>query len=261
MFKMGLKNKLSTLRDGYVDCSQRTFFSANEFHKLAEGRVLGKFLKAFGVDCVIDVGANRGQYASALRMNAGYKGHIISVEPLPEAFDELTRVASADPLWHFENCALSDFGGIQDFHVMEGEQFSSFLCPTVEEYSGLDERNSITEMISVKTVTLDDFFDRWRDKLQFKRPFLKLDTQGYDHVVLASGTNSLPLMTGVQSEIAFKRLYRNSLAFDEMLAFLDQKGFTISAIFPNNDGHFPHCIEQDAVFFNRAFESIVEFRG
>lgn len=252
MFGLGLRHKLGALRGGYVDCSRGTFYSAGEFHKLAEGHALGLFLKRFGVDCVIDVGANRGQYASALRKNASYRGHILSVEPLPAAFAELSQMASADPLWKCENCAISDASGTQAFHVMAGEQFSSFLDPTAEEYEGLGERNTVSETIAVKAMTLDAFVEHWQAVLGFSRPFLKLDTQGYDHVVLASGPKSLPLMTGVQSELAFKRLYKGAMAFDEFMRLLDEKGFSISAIFPNNAGHFPYCIEQDAIFFNRS---------
>lgn len=257
MFGLGLRHKLGVLRGGYVDCSRRTFFSTGEFHKLAEGHNLGMFLKRFGVDCVIDVGANRGQYASALRENAGYRGHILSVEPLPAAFAELSRLASTDPLWNCENCALSDESGMQEFNVMAGEQFSSFLDPNVDEYGGLGERNSVTETISVKTITLDGLIDHWQERLGFNRPFLKLDTQGFDHFVLASGPKSLPLMTGIQSEVAFKRLYKESLGFVDIMNLLDQKGFSISAIFPNNAGHFPNCIEQDAIFFNRSLEHLI----
>lgn len=258
MLGLGLKQKLAALRGGYIDCGRGTFFAASEFHKLAEGHMLGMFLERFNVDCVIDVGANRGQYASALRLNAGYRGHILSVEPIPAAFAELSIISKPDPLWHCENCALSEEIGNQNFHVMAGDQFSSFLDPTADEFDGLKQRNRITETIAVKTLTLDALIDQWQAKLGFCRPFLKLDTQGYDHIVVSSGPKNLRLMVGVQSEIAFKRLYKNSLMFDEMIHFLDQKGFSISAIFPNNAGHFPKCIEQDAIFFNRRFNDSIE---
>lgn len=258
MLGLGLKHKLAALRGGYIDCGRGTFFAASEFHKLAEGHALGMFLNRFNVDCVIDVGANRGQYGSALRKNAGYRGYILSVEPIPAAFAELSIISKRDPLWHCENCALSEENGNQNFHIMAGDQFSSFLDPTSDEFGGLNQRNTVAETIAVRTRTLDALIDHWRTKLGFRRPFLKLDTQGYDHIVISSGPRNLSLMVGVQSEIAFKRLYKNSLSFEQMMNFLDQKGFSISAIFPNNAGHFPHCLEQDAIFFNRNFDGHFE---
>src|SRR5260370_8256528 len=53
-----------------------------------------------GVNTVVDVGANTGQYSSALRQ-AGYKDEILSFEPLSEAYEELERKSRADPNWRF----------------------------------------------------------------------------------------------------------------------------------------------------------------
>lgn len=253
MFSLGIRKRLAALQDGYVDCANWTLYDRMEFHKLVEARSVSTFLNRFEVDCVFDIGANRGQYATGLRKNAGYKGHIISVEPIPGVFAELARAALRDPLWYCENCALGETNGCRDFHIMQGDQFSSFLDPTSEEFSLLKERNSVSKTISVETTTLDTLFQKWREKIGFSRPYLKLDTQGFDHVILASGRNVVSQFFGIQSEVAFKRLYTGALNFHEAMSFMDQIGFSISSIFPNNAGHFPTCIEQDAIFYNKLF--------
>ena len=53
--------------------------SPGEVHTLPERLHLSKFFQYFGVDCVFDVGANRGQYADMLREKVGFKGHIVSL--------------------------------------------------------------------------------------------------------------------------------------------------------------------------------------
>src|SRR5690349_18103875 len=49
-----------------------------KLHSLPEQEHLKRLLSHLEIDCVFDVGANVGQYATMLRKHAGYKGRIIS---------------------------------------------------------------------------------------------------------------------------------------------------------------------------------------
>lgn len=66
--------------------------------QLVEPDQLRRFLTSFGVDCVFDVGANEGQYATMLR-SIGYSGLIISFEPNPIVAAIARLRASRDRLW------------------------------------------------------------------------------------------------------------------------------------------------------------------
>src|ERR1700681_4651475 len=58
-----------------------------------------------GVNTVVDVGANTGQYASALRQ-AGYKEEILSFEPLSEAYETAAKKSPTAPKWRVLKSAI-----------------------------------------------------------------------------------------------------------------------------------------------------------
>ncbi len=61
------------------------------------GRLV-RMLRANGVNLVFDVGANVGQFALSLR-EAGYRGRIVSFEPLGDAWAKLHETSRNDELW------------------------------------------------------------------------------------------------------------------------------------------------------------------
>ncbi len=84
-----------------------------------------RLIRDFGVDLVIDVGANRGQFAASIRRF--YAGPILSFEPVSVAFDTLSSVSAADRDWHVRKLALGDHAAEMTMHVAERTEFSSML--------------------------------------------------------------------------------------------------------------------------------------
>ena len=56
------------------------------------------FFSIYKIDTVLDVGANIGGFAKEIR-ESGYKGWIISFEPLSEAYSHLLINSKNDPNW------------------------------------------------------------------------------------------------------------------------------------------------------------------
>jgi FkbM family methyltransferase len=218
---------------------------------LFEQEHLRKLLAALEVDCVFDVGANVGQYASMLRHKAKYKGRIISFEPLSREFQDLQRVSKSDESWDVERVGITSTGGAQVFKVMKSSQFSSFSDPTAEDTDMFDSATRVTSRMSVDTLTLKSAYDRYHRKYGFKRPFLKLDTQGLDAQILLHSRQVLQEFVGFQSELAVKKIYEGSADFTEAIATYRALGFEISALVPNNLGHFPTLIEIDCIMIRR----------
>src|SRR5476649_2958598 len=93
------------------------------------------------IDCVLDVGANVGQYHDFLRERVLYDGPIVSFEPVSRHVDFLRGRARTDPSWHIEGYALGANDTTMPINVMVSDQFSSFLEPDnsrVKAYDGLN---------------------------------------------------------------------------------------------------------------------------
>jgi hypothetical protein len=59
---------------------------------------LQNLFRLLAIDCVLDVGANQGQYRDFLRNDVGFEGAIVSFEPIPQHVETLRRRAASDPL-------------------------------------------------------------------------------------------------------------------------------------------------------------------
>lgn len=211
---------------------------------LWEQRCLARAFEMFDVDCVFDVGANYGQYATMLRRDVGYRGRIVSFEPIPAAVEKLRELSKNDPNWHIEAIALSDRDGEQTFHVMDDSEMSSLADRSDDRaIRGPGAGHDVV----VRTETLSHALARLRAEYGFRRPFLKLDTQGYDVRIVEASADSMREFVGLQSELAVRKIYTTSVDYKDAIAAYERLGFTLSALVPNNAGHFPLLVEIDCI--------------
>ncbi len=223
------------------------FVDSRELYAVYEREHLLRLLQHLQVDCVFDVGANAGQYAHMLRTCAGFTGRIISFEPIPWLANDIRRAASHDDLWTIEEVALASEAGEGQFNVMVSNQFSSLGTPNHDETDLFVNMNALESRIKVHKETLESAYKRLKHDHGFKRPFLKMDTQGFDVAVLKSGEAIASEFVGLQSELAIKRIYKESIDFRDAISIYNELGFELSAFVPNNSGHFPHLIETDCI--------------
>jgi len=212
--------------------------------RLHEERLLARLLKHFDVDCVFDVGANVGQYGMMLREYAGYRGLIVSFEPNPTAREKLRKASSRDSLWQIEPIALGATAGTARFHAFDMSELGSFR--TFSE-SGHAPRHAGARLIDVEVRTIADFLPEALQRWSFKRPFLKMDTQGFDLEVAKGAGDTIRQFLGLQSEIAFQTIYKGAPDYRSALATYEGLGFTISGLVPIHEVHFPDLVEMDVI--------------
>jgi len=221
------------------------------FARLVEVERLRQLLTFLDVDCVLDIGANEGQYALQLRRRVGYSGRLISFEPIPRMAARLRQLAAADPRWSVEEIAVSDRNGMARFNVMASSELSSLSAPTSQETNILDALNRTVETIDIRCESLESVLHRLEQEQDIRRPFLKMDTQGHDMIIARGAAPVLQRFVGIQTELAVKRLYETSVPIGESIDFFQKAGFELSALVPNNRGHFPVLIETDGLFIRR----------
>ncbi len=216
---------------------------------LFEQQHLRRFFAHFEVDCVFDVGANQGQYAKMVRTHTGYNGPIISYEPNPVLAAELRALAKSDPAWFIEELALGDTEDESDFNVYASDAFSSLHTIALPDTEAFRRASRLERRIKVRVGTAAAELERYRSKLGFRRPFLKMDTQGHDLFVAKGAGERLREFVGLQSELSIERLYQDTPTYHEAIEFFLARGFAVSALVPNNLGHFPRLLEIDCILF------------
>ncbi len=207
---------------------------------------LAAVLEHHRIDTVLDVGANVGQYGQRLR-DWGYRGRIVSFEPLPSAHQELTARAESDQLWDVApRMAIGDVDGEIDIQVSAETDMSSIL-PQNELLQKVSPTSAIQSTERVPIHRLDGIAKGYVNAEG--RAFLKIDTQGFEPQVLDGSEALLPQLVGIQLEMSLLPLYQGERDYRAMIQRLAAAGFTLHLVLP---GYFERklarMVEIDGVF-------------
>lgn len=212
---------------------------------------LAYFLKLFGIDLVLDVGANRGQFAQEL-FKAGYSGRIVSFEVLPDAYEALQKTA-ARSRWSWTvapRAALSDRSGTARFHVTETDTASSLLTPT-QNFAASTPQARLARTIEVPTARLDDIVADIG--LAVSRCFLKMDVQGSEGLVMAGAPDTLEAASGLMAEVSLKPLYDGQSSAKTLLETIYGSGFEVWDIWPGyRNPHTGRLLQSDVICFRHS---------
>lgn len=202
------------------------------------------------VDVVLDVGADAGGYALELRGLFGYRGPIVSFEPLSTAFSRLAAAARSDPHWTALNVALGSADAAVTLHV-SGNSLSSSLLPMLDAH-----RQALPQSIPVASETIRV---RRLDAVMSELPpwpgrgYLKIDTQGFEAQVLEGGAATLRRIDYVEMELSLVPLYEGQALFPELCATMRGMGFVLRALEPAfRDGRTGELLQLDGLFVRGA---------
>lgn len=201
-------------------------------------------LMRHGVDLVLDVGAADGGYGTSLRA-FGYAGPIVSFEPQAAAFARLGETISGDPTWTARHLALGSDPGEVTMNIASNSTSSSIL-PMLATH--IDAAPSVT-YIGTETVTVSTLDDETRELLpKYHRPFLKIDTQGFEREVLAGGSETVAACVGLQLELSLVPLYGGGMLIDEAIGWAYAHGFQMVGVEQGYAAPSGEILQIDGVF-------------
>lgn len=186
-------------------------------------------LRRLGIACVLDIGANVGDYVESLR-RFGYRGEIVSVEPTRGAFQALETRSRRDPRWTARCLAVAASAGEQTIHVASNSVSSSLMQRSAALAAAAPESRYIAEE-TVSATTLDALAAEARAAL---RPvWAKLDVQGSAAEILTASKQALRHLSALEIELPFVPMYTGEGLFPQIAEELQQRGFELVSLEPN----------------------------
>jgi FkbM family methyltransferase len=180
-----------------------------------EERNIAFIFAELGIDTVIDVGANWGQFASKIRC-AGYKGRIISFEPVSDSHRRLVANSCRDPLWNVASrMALGSSERTVQINVMKDSSLSSLL-DMINVESRLKEEAPMMRLDAAIGA-----FDLKPDA----SIALKIDVQGTEQQVLDGATRTLESAKAILIEVCLKPSYVGEINYLNILNWLHERRF------------------------------------
>lgn len=202
-----------------------------------------RVLAALQLNTIVDIGANRGQFALCVR-RLYPQAQIFSFEPLSKPARTWTRNFAADPRARLFNKAIAAQTGSATMHVSRWDVSSSLLPFAQAQHDNfpLTEEASREE---VQTTTLEACIDAEAIR---EPALLKLDVQGYELTALQGCGALLDKFKYVYVEASFIELYVGQALATEVVSFLFDRGFKLLCVANLSRGASQRPIQADFLF-------------
>jgi FkbM family methyltransferase len=210
---------------------------------------LREVIRSRGINCVIDVGGNRGTFAQRVR-KLGYDGRIVSFEPSPTVLPVIRAAALQDANWTVRPVALAAESGTGQLRLHQESQLDSLL-DTLPGVTDQVPMMASAGTVAIAVSTLEEEFPHIIEGIAEPRVLLKSDTQGYDDQVLrGAGAGGIsPAVVAVLVELSAQPIYQEQPRMTSVMELVMAAGFTPVAFEPffhSSDGL--RIVELDALF-------------
>lgn len=180
-----------------------------------------------GITSLIDIGANRGQFAERVR-RLGYKGDLLCIEPIASLQKDLTRIKNKYPRTQIiTGVAVSNKVGSQKFNISKNSVSSSLNKITDRHINSASNSANISTQ-DVELVTLPTLISSFSGD---EAVAVKIDVQGHENVIVEDiKTYGLKAIKIIQVELSKTQLYEGSSVDKELIPVLEELGFTLFSL-------------------------------
>ena len=175
---------------------------------------------------VVDVGANKGQFALAVSSYLP-EAKIISFEPLDEPANIFEAIFSGNKQVQLYRYAIGAEDGENVIHISNSVDSSSLLPITDKQnrlYPGTNEVD--TRIIQVRRLS-----SVLKREQILSQALLKIDVQGFELSTLEGAVDLLDAFEYVYVECSFVELYLGQSLSHEVLAFLSKYDFILTGVY------------------------------
>ena len=203
-------------------------------------------LRSLNCRTVIDIGANRGQFALAAR-EAFPDAKIYSFEPLPLPAQLFRRVFGADSSIALHETAVGTDPGTHWMHQSARDDSSSFF-PISERQESLFPGTQEIGLVEVCVSRLEACLNT---NVVVPPAVLKIDVQGYELQALRACECVFEKLSFVYVECSFVELYKGQCLVHEIVRYLETHGFVLRSI--HNIAYDPAglAVQADIMFARR----------
>jgi FkbM family methyltransferase len=200
-------------------------------------------LGGLNVDTVVDIGANRGQFALCCR-RLFPAAQIFSFEPLKGPASTFRRVFAGDARAHLFESAVGDAAGTAAMHVSRWDVSSSLLPIGQAQHDNFP----FTEESRQEAVTVTRLSACLDAGVIGPQALLKLDVQGFELTALQGCAELLDRFQFVYLEASFIELYVGQALTTDVIAFLLERKFKLLCVANLSYGTSPRPIQADFLF-------------
>jgi FkbM family methyltransferase len=194
---------------------------------------------------VVDLGANQGQFALAVRTWAP-AARLISFEPVNGPATVFNKIFRGDSMVTLHPVAVGPDAGSVPIHVSAANDSSSIL-----PISALQERLFPgTSEVRMETVRIGRLIEFVSPGEIVCPALLKLDVQGYELKALLGCQELLERFSHVYAECSFLELYTGQALADEVVAWLAKKNFRLRGIYNACYDKNGNAVQGDFLFIN-----------